>query len=164
VVPKLEPPSKSSNALDGCKELETALSAAVGASLPVPPAERHAFIAQHLLAQLEGRPLPVAEGAQPARPAAELKEELSALSNDLSKAVNVARNEPDWPIRAVATVLGGPAPPPPVPPQVQAVFDKLFDKDGCAPSRASCVLVECVSFRCPPCAPSAAPILPALAR
>ena len=63
VVPKLASPSKSSTALDGCKELEKALSAAVGASLPVPAAERHAFIAQHLLAQLEGRSPPVAEAA-----------------------------------------------------------------------------------------------------
>ena len=111
---------------------------------------RLAFIGNHLLAQLDGTVMPVAEGIEVVWTRAELVE----LSMELTKVVNAARGKSGWPIGAVAAQLisasgaasvvslvvppisavaasaeeesGGPVV---IPPQVQSVFDTMFDKN-----------------------------------
>ena len=93
--------------------LESALSAAVRASLPLPQEHRPVFLSRYLLAQLENSELPVAKGARQGKPA-ELQAELQALSDLLTTVVNSARTSApaaDWPIRAVANRLAAPPPP-----------------------------------------------------
>ena len=85
--------------------LETALTAAVQASLPVPTAERLGFIGSHLKALADGRAPPVAAASSTAtRPSAG---ELNELAAALSKVLNDARHAPGWPLRAVANALLG---------------------------------------------------------
>eukprot|EP00900_Chrysochromulina_parva_P025689 jgi/Chrpa1/7754/Chrysochromulina_OHIO_Genome00015311-RA len=85
--------------------LETALTAAVQASLPVPTAERLGFIGSHLKAQADGIALPTAAASSTAtRPSAG---ELNELAAALSKVLNDARHAPGWPLRAVANALLG---------------------------------------------------------
>ena len=85
--------------------LETALTAAVQASLPVPTTERLVFIGSHLKAQADGRAPPTAAAPSTAtRPSAG---ELNELAAALSKVLNDARHAPGWPLRAVANALLG---------------------------------------------------------
>lgn len=85
--------------------LETALTAAVQASLPVPTDERLGFIGSHLKAQADGRAPPTAAASSTAtRPSAD---ELNELAAALSKVLNDARHAPGWPLRAVANALLG---------------------------------------------------------
>ena len=91
--------------------LEAALQVAVEQSLFVPVADRVVFIAQHMLAQADGSKLPKPP------PAASDKDrkgsldkkavagELAALATALTSAINGARGQPGWPVRAVATAL-----------------------------------------------------------
>ena len=92
------------SAVAGREALETALSAAVRASLPLPQTDRPAFISTYLLAQLENATLPVAAGERSGKPA-ELQAELAVLSDLLTGVVNAARGQPGWPIKAVAAGL-----------------------------------------------------------
>ena len=85
--------------------LETALTAAVQASLPVPTTERLGFIGSHLKAQADGRAPPTAAASSTAtRPSAG---ELNELAAALSKVLNDARHAPGWPLLAVANALLG---------------------------------------------------------
>ena len=93
------------------RELEVSLRTAVKASLPLPSAERPAYVAQCLLAELAG-------AKQPEAPTQEdlitnlgehrlraLRLELSALGLLLSNVLNQTRGHPGWPHRAVAEEL-----------------------------------------------------------
>ena len=82
--------------------LQQALQRAVMAlPLNVPPAGRAKFIAEQLLAELEGKPLaPVQTNRQE-------KAVLEELGSLLTTAVNAACGHPGWPLRAVADRLGG---------------------------------------------------------
>ena len=113
--------------------LESALSVAVRASLPLAPAERPAFVSKHLIAQAEGGELPVGEGAHFNKDT--VMEELEALSELLSKVVNVARKSPDWPLRAVALELSKaatPAPPPAAAPSAAAAAPEAATAEAAA--------------------------------
>jgi hypothetical protein len=96
-------------------ELEAALSAACRAALPLPAKERPAFVSEHLIAQADRTNPPVLSSEHTRiGTAAELRAELTALSELLTAAVRSARGKPGWPLRAVAAALasGGDAPPP----------------------------------------------------
>jgi hypothetical protein len=87
-------------------ELEAALSAACRAALPLPAKERPAFVSEHLIAQADRTNPPVLSSEHTRiGTAAELRAELTALSELLTAAVRSARGKPGWPLRAVAAAL-----------------------------------------------------------
>ena len=89
--------------LEGVKELQDVLAAAVRTSLGLPPAERAAFIGRHLLAVHEGAEPPSLPNAlKVPPPSPSLKDELQALSTTITAAVNQARGGDGWPLAAVA--------------------------------------------------------------
>ena len=83
------------------RALERSLGAAIVASLPLLAPERPAFIGRHLLAQLDGAPLPVAEGEERAPTEAEFRQ----LEELLSKHLNATKGMAGWPARCLAARL-----------------------------------------------------------
>ena len=144
--------------LAGCRELETALASAVAASMKLPPAGRLDFIGRHLRAQADKTDLPFSIASGPlgstaSNAAAEIKE----LEVSLSKAVNASVEKTGWPLTAVADTLAdvakaqaappeaAPEVPSVLPPQVQSVFDSLFDQNK------ECVARRAIYWRCRAC-------------
>ena len=98
-------PGGTVGASAGRADLEVALAAATGASLPLDPHERPAFIRSHLLSQADNTPPPVASGKQRSGTPELLQSELASLAKYLTDVVNASRDKPGWPLRAVATTL-----------------------------------------------------------
>ena len=90
--------------MEAAAELEAALADAVRASLPLTASKRPAFISQYLIAILQKNTLPIAEGKREGT-VESLSSELSELSVLLTNVVNSARDQPGWPLEAVATAL-----------------------------------------------------------
>ena len=86
--------------LEAVREFESALHHAVPAALPLRPSERPAFIGKHLIAQLDGAPLPRAESGVPVDHST-----LSPLAQLLTMVLNRSCGAPGWPTRAVADTL-----------------------------------------------------------
>mmetsp|Transcript_43479 Transcript_43479/g.87011 ORF Transcript_43479/g.87011 Transcript_43479/m.87011 type:complete len:225 (-) Transcript_43479:1163-1837(-) len=88
-------------------EISDNLSAAVRASVTLPPAERAAFVGRHLLAQVESKPLPVVEQAGSTQTLSRtiLQEELAVLADVLTTAVNAASGRPGKALQHVAEHL-----------------------------------------------------------
>ena len=88
-------------------EISDNLASAVRASISLPPAERIAFVGRHLLAQAESKPLPVAEQSETSEPLSRaiLQEELAALADVLTTAVNTASGRPGKALQHVAEHL-----------------------------------------------------------
>jgi len=88
-------------------EISDNLASAVRASVSLPQADRIAFVGRHLLAQAESKPLPVAEQSETSEPLSRaiLQEELAALADVLTTAVNAASGRPGKALQHVAEHL-----------------------------------------------------------
>lgn len=89
-------------------ELEAALSAACRAALPLPAKERPAFVSEHLIAQADRTNPPVLSSDTRIGTAAELRAELTALSELLTAAVRSARGKVSRGGRCVLSPLPSP--------------------------------------------------------
>lgn len=81
------------------------LSAAVRASVPLPAAERTRFVGEHLMAQSEQRPLPVATPLGSSVERSVLQQELLVLAEVLTGAVNAVSAMPGKPLPLLAQHL-----------------------------------------------------------
>ena len=87
------------------RSLSAALTPAVGASMGRHPAARPAFIGMHLLATMEGTPVPEAPPSAP-RPPSDQQHEVRALESVLQDALNnvTGRGDPNFFSRFAAHV------------------------------------------------------------